>query len=493
LLLLVLSSLLATPAIARPAGPTLFCDSYPDSPTCTGQMPTCKLCHTLTGPAPEFNDYGNAVFDLLLTANHDFTDNSFIALAPQAVLDAETHLTTDHDGDGISTAEEIALGTNPGNLLDFFVALPAPLGEPNPDFNVSGYDLNVAYQRMTVAFCGRSLSYDEKQAFAALTGDAAREAALHDALDACIRSDFWRNEALPQLADDRIKPIPRFEQWTWDFRLWRYANLPACEAGDTACGDTLPRSARDLLTADYHVRERVEGQLVQDTGAPGAPVSCDVNEECAFDEVCQNQQCAVLGGFQPLQDPTKRAGMVTTTWFHFFFTMFSTMPRTTAAQAYRAYLGVDFAKQQGLIHNPDEPADVDNKGVAQPTCFECHMHLDGATYPFAYYRGIEAGGAGTFEQDRPERLGLWGAGEDRQGFFFDQPVDDLVDWAQTAAASDFFKRNHTLTFFRYAVGREPRPDEADEFEALWRSMDTDSYETPALLHRLIDTQAFGGV
>ena len=46
--------------------------------------------------------------------------------------------------------------------------------------------------------------------------------------------------------------------------------------------------------------------------------------------------------------PSKRAGMLTTRWNLVFNTMFTAMPRTTAAQIYRSYLGLDIAKSEGL-------------------------------------------------------------------------------------------------------------------------------------------------
>ena len=463
-------------------------------------MPSCAHCHVLTGPNPEFNPYGNLVFGELVGAGHDpdaaVADDTYISLINAAILASESVL-LDADDDGVSTTEEIALGTNPGDILDVFESPAPPLGDPNPNFNVGNYDINIAYQRVGVAFCGQSLSYDEKTAFATMTAEE-QSAELHTKLDLCMRTPYWRDEALPKLADNKIKPIPRFEQWRWDFRLWRYANLPPCDEDDGSCGDALPRSARDLLTGTYHVRELGPSELVQDDGASSSPGACTVETQvadCGIDSFCQGTSCAFLGGNQPLQDQTKRAGMITTTWFHFFNTMFSAMPRTTAAQAMRAYLGTDIAKQEGLIHNPNEPADVDDKGVDQDTCYECHMVLDGATYAFAYYRGIEpGGGAGTFSETRPIDRNLWATeGEARTPTFFTTEVPDLVAWANEAADSDFFKRTHTLTFFKHAVGREPCPDEAEEFEALWRSMSDDNYETPALLHRLVDTNAFGGI
>jgi hypothetical protein len=489
LLVAALTSM-ATAAHARPAGTSVLCETYPSSATCAGTSPRCTLCHTSTGAEPDWNDYGYAVLDELF-ANPGYTadDASFIASLPASLRAIEA---ADHDGDGINSLEEIEAGTGPGDALDFFRALPSPLGGPNPAYRVGAYDPAFAFARIQVAYCGASPSYEEKQAFLALPNDSARRAALHDALDACLRTDHWRNQELPSLADDRIKPIPRFEQWHWDYRLWRYANLPPCDAADVECGDSLPRSARDLLTGDYHVREPAAGKLVRDPLGVDSLTSCSRDQDCDFDERCQNSACRNVGGSQPLQDRTKRAGMVTTSWFHFFFTMFSAMPRTTAAQAYRAYLGVDFARQEGLVYNAAEPADVDNKGVDGVGCYECHMHLDAAAYAFSFYRGIEGGGASSFSALRPVARGLWPTvGDARQAFFFNQPVADLVDWSQRAAASDLFKRNHTLTFFRHAVGRDPLPDEEAELQALWRSMDEDGYETPRLLHRLIDTNAFG--
>jgi len=476
---------------AKPSGPTVLCDRYDDSATCAGTTARCTLCHTSTGALPGWNTYGDAVMSALFDdPGYVGGEDSFIARLPDALAAVEAF---DADGDGVSNLEELLLGTGPGDALDVFRAPAPPLGTANPSYTVGAYDLAFAHQRVAVAYCGESLRYAERAAFTALVDDNARVTALHDKLDACLRTDHWRNRELPSLADDRIRPIPRFEQWRWDYRLWRYANLPACDERDVGCGDTLPRSARDLLRGDYHVREPAEGRLVRDAAGVNSAAVCDETTPCPFDESCLGGVCRNLGGAQPLQDQSKRAGMVTTSWFHFIFTMFSAMPRTTAAQAYRAYLGVDFARQEGLTYNAAEPADIDNKGVDGVGCYECHMHLDAAAYAFSFYRGIEGGGgASSFSVNRPVVRGLWATPEDaRQAYFFDQPVDDLVGWSEQAADSDLFKRHHALTFFRHAVGRDPAPDEELEFEALWRTMDDDGYQTPLLLHRLIDTNAFG--
>jgi hypothetical protein len=486
-------------ADAKPGGPVEWCLSYPSAEMCQGQTPTCKLCHTSTGYNVAWNDYGSAVYGELYNVDptYDSSDSAFNDLVGQAALNIESQ-PADHDGDGLTTLEEILLGTHPGDAEDYFFPSPSPIGDENPNYQVGEYDPNVAYTRTMVAFCGRSPTYGEKEAFKVA---ADQVEVIETTLDNCMRSDFWRNEALPQLADDKIRPIPRFEFWDWDYRLWRYANLPPCPVNDLGCGDSLDRSARDLLTGDYHVREPQEGMLIKDPDngqAPAVPQSCDQNNPCGYDEVCSpGGVCVLPFGYQSLGDANRRAGMITTKWYHFVYTMFSAMPRTSAAQALRAYLGTDIARQEGLVYQEGEPRDLDEKGVANTGCLECHMRLDSATYVFASYNGIQDTGLiGDYNPDRPLEKGLWDPNDPSdvpQAFFDGAPVSDLVEWSEHAAASDAFKRNHAETFFRYAVGRSPRPDEADAFNALWMSMEEDNYETPKLLHRLVKMVAFGGV
>jgi hypothetical protein len=43
----------------------------------------------------------------------------------------------------------------------------------------------------------------------------------------------------------------------------------------------------------------------------------------------------------------------------------------------------------------------------------------------------------------------------------------------------------------YAVGHEPQPEELAEFEAIWTALPEDGFSANRLLHRLIDTDAFG--
>ena len=47
-------------------------------------------------------------------------------------------------------------------------------------------------------------------------------------------------------------------------------------------------------------------------------------------------------------------------------------------------------------------------------------------------------------------------------------------------------------FLVHALGRAPQPDELDDLQALAAGFDVvDNYRALALLHRLIDTNAFG--
>jgi hypothetical protein len=222
--------------------------------------------------------------------------------------------------------------------------------------------------------------------------------------------------------------------------------------------------------------------------------ACANDFQCAFDHQCQDDGvCRYRAGGQPLV-ASERAGMIGTQWFHFINTMFSAMPRTTAAQAMRGYLGVDIAKQQGIAPTVNEPLDVDEKGVAQAECAQCHSTLDPATYVFAKYQGIEGGGASLLNAQRPISFGLWAsADEEPQGVLLGQPVDNLREWGAVAANSDEFMHNLSRILFEHAIGRPPGPQDKAEFDALWPSWSNAevAYSTNRFLHALIDTDAFG--
>src|SRR5690606_4877366 len=139
--------------------------------------------------------------------------------------------------------DEILLGHAPGDAAD------RP-GEDDP----GPYDVALAFKRAHVVYCGRSPSYAENQALAA---DADKAAALHAALDECLRGDYWRKVALPRLADEKVRPVHALGvdgnpfvlgDYAYDYRLFAHVLTDG-------------RDARELLTADYHVD--AEGRVVR--------------------------------------------------------------------------------------------------------------------------------------------------------------------------------------------------------------------------------------
>jgi hypothetical protein len=313
---------------------------------------------------------------------------------------------------------------------------------------------------------------------AAPATDVSLRERLHAQLGSCLASPYWKGEGLARLADKRIRPLKAagpdsnimiaglrlvIGDYNHDYRLWSYAL-------------TDDRDMRALLIAQYHVAADPDGTLRE---VKGILPKSDPN---------------ALAGGQLVPDE-RRAGMLTTQWFLAINTMFSPLPRTTAAQAYRSYLGADISSNEGLRPVAGEPLDIDNKGVAQPRCANCHSTLDPLSYAFAEYEGIQQTIDLQFGAYRPERLAErlpnWDASK-QKSMLLNQPVANLVEWGKVAANSDEFKHNMAEMFFRHALGREPTaPDQAD-FQALWRALPGDGYSANKLLHRMIDSQSFGG-
>ncbi len=477
---------------AKPEGPRAFCAAYPDAIACMGSVPDCSLCHESTFPAT-WNAYGQAL--KMALAGMPFEQG-----LPSAMMMIEA---LDSDMDGTPNRAEIKAGTKPGNGA----SRPAASGDagvdtlpPNPDYTVGQYDVAFAYKRASVLYCGRSPSYEEMVPFRDLAKGAQElKALLHERVEQCLNGGYWVSEGLPRLADDRIRPIRNLGQdaqvfitipipsiwgevrlrstmgdYTFDYRLWTYV----------LSGN---RDARDLLLAQYYVLQNPDG-------------SWALTEEL----VEKTDEMATAGG-QRLEKPY-RAGMITTQWFLTRNTMFTDLPRTTAAAAYRGYLGADISKMQGLMPVPGEPDDIDDKGVDAPRCAACHSTLDPLAYAFAPYTGFEFdlftvtdlvlfgqmnGLFGVYMEERPvSRMPRWSPAE-QQPFLFGKKVDNLRAWAELAAASDDFARNLANIFFTHALSREPEPHEQPQFQALWQGLRAENYSANKLIHRVIDTQAFG--
>jgi hypothetical protein len=455
-------------AQARPDAPAAMCSRYPDIPTCLGRVPSCTTCHDSTDP-PSWNAYGEEVRAALDPAR------PFAMALPDAL---EATAEADSDGDGASNAEELRAGTSPADASSTPDALGDEPPGPNPVYSVGKYDVAFALRRVLSLYCGRSPTYEELQQLRAQSEHDARET-LHAALAACLDGAFWRTQALPRLADKRIKPVAAagidtkieirgyrlvIGDYHDDYNLWTYVL-------------TDDRDMRDLLTATYHVRKDAEGRPQRVEGV-----------------LPKTDETAIAGA--QLLEPRYRAGMLTTQWFLSVNTMFAALPRVTAAQAYRAYLGNDISLNEGLMPVEGEPTDIDDKGVDDPRCANCHSTLDPLAYAFARYDGISTGGLsvgnfGVYAEDRPTRLMAGWQDSVQQPYIFGQQVTSLVEWAKVASESDAFKRTMTQAFFAHALGRPPVPRENEEFTTLWRSLPEDGYSANRLLHRLVDTLSFG--
>lgn len=486
-------------ARAMPEAPSLLCEALPESADCMGRVPDCQLCHVSTFP-PSWNDFGLAI-QAALPRLSTFADE-----LPEVLRGLEH---ADSDGDGASNLDELTKGTLPGSASSVPVAAveetEAPRGSvPNPDYDVGHHDAAFAYRRVSVLYCGHSPSYEEMRAFDDETVSAeARRTLLHERLEVCLDSDYWQREALMRLADDRIRPIrnlgtdsqvvitipletlngsPQLRSamgdYNYDYRLWVHAL-------------TGNRDARDLLLAQYFVEESPDGTWT------------------TTESVIPNVRDDVTASGQLLEKPY-RAGMLSTMWFITRNTMFAQLPRTTAAAAYRAYLGADISKMQGLLPVAGEPDDIDNKGVANPRCAVCHSTLDPLAYAFASYNGFEFNQDpavvadlfltgnfrefsrfGIYNPDRPKaKMPSWSPAE-QQPVLLGQKVDNLIQFAQVAADSDEFARNLAKIFFSHALTREPDAADLAELNTLWQNLPSDQFSANKLIHRLVDTLAFG--
>ncbi|NJK89499.1 MAG: hypothetical protein HC923_08925, partial [Myxococcales bacterium] len=237
-------------------------------------------------------------------------------------------------------------------------------------------------------------------------------------LDACLDSEYWRGRdgVLWRIAHPKIRPLAAIKagadagdiplaDYEDDYNLFAYAHSD-------------DRDVRDVLLARYLV-ERIDGPETQYVQVQRNP----------FEDLGAR-------GFLVAQfvDIPQRAGLLTTRWNLASNTMFTSVPRTTAAQAYRAFLGYDLSKLEGLFPVEGEPIDYDAKDVKRDECSICHSTLDPLTYPFAHYNGIGGGNPGAIpyrnEPGRPARFvdvdGPEVASVPQGGVLFGTPVQDLV-------------------------------------------------------------------
>ncbi len=467
------ASTLATPASALPTGPAGFCETYPDAPSCQGAVPGCEQCHET---APARNLVGRDLEAVLLPGvDRPLDPEVFADALPDALMEIEV---LDSDEDGYDNLDEWLSGSDAADP-DSVPGGDVCEGDPDKSawrYDVCDYDARFALSRVLADFCGASPSY------AALKEVESAEnprAAIHEALDACLASEYWRGRdgVLWRLAHDKIRPAAAIKagedagdiplgDYEDDYNLFVYTQIEG-------------RDARELLTAQYHV-ERVDGPPTTYAQYVRTPVEDTLQRG---------------GTVAQLTEVERRAGMLTTRWNFVTNTMFTPIPRTTAAAAYRNWLGYDIAKMEGLQDVQGEPADYDNKGVDEADCAVCHATLDPLTYPFSRYFGLGGGAPGAYNPNRMTRyIGTEGLGilqTPETGSLFGQEVSDVLEWGQVAADSDAFARSLVLDYWTTMLGEAPRPEETAAFTELWSDFGTvHSYSIEAMLHDLIDTEAY---
>jgi hypothetical protein len=488
---IALAVLVAWPVVAKPPAPLEFCRTYPDAAACAGGQPDCALCHS---NPPARNAYGAQVESMLAPgAPRPLSDPAFVLALPEALRAVEA---LDADGDDASNLEELLAGSLPADASSGPVyaecsAEEAARASVELQWNVCAYDADYVFQKVLVDFCGRSPTLTEKRAF---RESADQMSELHAVLDKCLQSEHWRGRdgAVWSLAHEKVLPtrsvksgedageIP-LADYLDDYNLFVYAHT----------GD---RDVRDVLLAQYFVERTAEGELVP------------------FERTPEEDFAARGYGGAQMVPVERRAGMITARWFLMSNTMFTAVPRTTAAQAYRAYLGYDIARMEGLHSAANEPADYDNKGVQRAECAACHSTLDPLTYPFSRYEGIGGGDKSlakpanlpfglkfvpyTYNPTRLDRFvevdGASVVDTPEAGALFGAPVANLLEWAELAANSDAFARTVVEDYWKLLLGSPPTARDSQEFTALWKALrTTHNYRVEKMLHALIETEAYG--
>ncbi|MEZ5938430.1 MAG: hypothetical protein R3C52_09430 [Hyphomonadaceae bacterium] len=467
---------LAPPANAKPPAPMAFCHAYPDAKACSSGFTDCATCHT-TPPARN-------AFGLQVEANlapglpRPLSDEAFLKYLPEALKAVED---LDADTDGFSNIVEIMAGTQTADAT----SVPRMLACAPEDkaraagalWNVCEYDPAYAYRKVHLDFCGQSPSRSNMDAFLKVEDQNEKLNRIGQALDQCLNSTYWlgKDGVVWNMANAKIRPAHAVKSgdnpgpvplgdYDDDYNLFTWANSD-------------DNDVRDLLLAQYFVK-RTSSDPVR------------------LEQVSETELAARPRGTKQPVPEEKRAGMITTRWFAAVHTMFTAIPRTTAAQAYRSYLGYDIAKMEGLHSVSNEPVDYDAKGVNAPACAVCHATLDPLSYPFTRYNGI----SGNYTYNDKRLLdyvrvdGAHVADAPASGMILGQPVSDLREWAEVAANSDAFAMKVTGDYWKLLIGRDPDVNDQPEFNRLWRGLKSETtynYRVERMLHDLVLTNAYG--
>jgi hypothetical protein len=452
-------------AFARAPAASSVCQRYPSAAGCGGGQVSCTLCHTRVDAPPAWNPYGLALKQALgpVSSDEEFSRKLGAAL--------DSTVSVDSDGDGASNQEELNAGTLPGDPASVPKKMTSGCDGTSETgtFNVCGYDAAYALRKVMLTVCGRSPTSNELRSLPQTPGTSPAEPVV-SALDTCVKTEHWRGPegVLDQLAHPKIRPTNFAEEYgglgrpdfAADYALFAFAHIDG-------------HDSRDLLRARYFVQRDV------------------MNGKSVYRQVKESPK--------QLVPEERRAGMVTTRWFLLYNNMFTALPRTAAAQAYRAYLGVDISKNEGLFPVSNEPKDYDRKGIAAPQCAVCHSTLDPLSYPFSRYDGVSGQNFDEFGRYLPNRLtefydpliaGVSAMPE--KGSVLGKPVDSLVQWAEVAANSDQFARSRVLDFWKIFMHRPPQPEESASFQRLVERFKSEhQYAVEPMLRDLVQLEAFG--
>jgi hypothetical protein len=458
--------------VAQPPAPADFCARYPDAPACATGEVTCDTCHTVV---PALNVYGADVAAQLAPGEERPLHVTVFSAELGDALAAVEEL--DSDLDAYTNVEEIGFGSDPADPESRPVKIRCRDDDRKDAYDLCDYDPDYAFKKIHLDFCGQSPTYEQMAEF------DGKADTLHEALDECLDSAHWRAPfgVLWNLANARIGPVQAI-------KAGRDAGpIPLADYDDDYAywvwSQTDGRDAREVLVGI--------GQVVMN--GTGANTEYEWVSRGPFQDL---QERGFDRGQLVRQD--RRAGLITHRWFLMSNTMFTSVPRTTASAAYRHYLGYDLARLEGLFPVDGEPADYDAKNVGVEGCENCHSTLDPLSYPFSRYEGI-GGGDGTpftynenrmpaFEYVDGPRIG----DTPEAGMLFGEPVADLLEWADVAANSEAFRRKLVLDYWRLLVGEDPSIEDRETFSRLVDDLATvHGYSVEAMLHDLIDTEAYG--
>lgn len=454
----------AAPAAAKPPGPSVFCDTYPEALACQTSSITCQHCHL---SPPQRNVFGSAVEAALPAGEpRPLSDGRFSELLPTALRAVEDG---DADGDGFSNYDEFLEGTAPGDAQSFPAASSC---NANTAYNLCDYDHNFAYKRVALDFCGQSPTFDEMEELRGMS-EAEKDSAIGAKLVSCLNSPFWLGQdgVLWNLANRKIRPIGSLKSgpnagsvpiadYDHDYNLFVWTQMDG-------------HDAREAMTADYFVGR----------DSPTEFHILTPEEEAAF-PIAERENIP----------PANRAGLITTRWFLLYFEMFAILPRAAAAQAVRAFLRQDWARMEGLYPVTSEPIDLDNAGVSADGCVQCHSTIDPAAQAFQDYSGFVGGPRASFVPDRMDQFEnqFPGISQMGDGYIFGQQVPDLNTWAQVAADSDDFAKATVMDYWDILVGEDPSGDDIGAFTTLWEDFrSTDAYSIEAMLANFVRTRAYG--